>query len=177
MCVCTHAYVSMTMCCHCSVTQSCPNLWSHGLQHTRLPCPSPSPELAQTLVHWVDDATQPFFPLSSPSPPAFNLSQHQDLLQWVGSSHHVAKVLELQLQHQSFQWIFRVDFLKDWLVWFPCCSRDSLESSPAPQFKSIKSSVLSLHYGPTLISIHDYWKNHSFDDTIETFVSKVMTAF
>ena len=68
MCVCTHAYVSMTMCCHCSVTQSCLNLWPHGLQHTRLPCPSPSPELAQTLVHWVDDATQPPRTLLSPSP-------------------------------------------------------------------------------------------------------------
>ena len=61
-------------------------------------------ELAQTHVHWVDDAIQPSCPLSSPSPPAFNLSQHQGLLQWVSSSHEVAKVLEFQLQHQSFQW-------------------------------------------------------------------------
>ena len=74
------------------------------------------------------------------SPPAFNLSQHQDLSCWVGSSHQMAKVLELQLQHQSFQWIFRVDFLQDWLVWSPCCPRDSQESSPAPQFESINSS-------------------------------------
>ena len=65
------------------------------------------PELAQTLVHWVSDAIQPSHPLSSPSPPAFNLSQHQGLFQRVSSSHQVAKVLELQLQHQSFQWIFR----------------------------------------------------------------------
>ena len=57
------------------------------------------------------DAIQPSHPLSSPSPPAFNLSQKQGLFQWVGSSHQVAKVLELQLQHQSFQWIVRVDFL------------------------------------------------------------------
>ena len=71
-------------------------------------------------------------PLSSPSP-AFNLSQHQGLFWWVGSSHQVAEGLELQLQHQSFQWIFRVDFL-NWLVWFPCCPRDSQESSLAPQF-------------------------------------------
>ena len=68
-------------------------------------------ELAQTRVHWLRDAIQPSHPLSSPSPPAFNLSQHQDLFQWVSSLHQVAKVLELQLQHQSFQWIFRVDFL------------------------------------------------------------------
>ena len=75
----------------------------------------------------------------------------------------VAKVLELQLQHQSFQWIFRVDLLKNWLVWSPCCPRDSQESSPAPQFESINSLALSLLYDPTLTSIHDYWKNHSFD--------------
>ena len=73
----------------------------------------------------------------------------------------MVKVLELQ--HQSFQWIFRVDFLLDSLVWSPCCPRDSPESSPAPQSKSINSSAFSLLYGPTLISIHDYWKNHSFD--------------
>ena len=65
-------------------------------------------ELAQTHVHWVHDAIQPSHPLSSPSPPAFNLSQHQGLFQWVSSSHQVAKVLEFQFQHQSFQWIFRI---------------------------------------------------------------------
>ena len=68
-------------------------------------------ELAQIYVHWVGDAIQPFHLLSSPSPPAFNLSQHQGLFQWVSSLHQVAKVLELQFQHQSFQWIFRTDFL------------------------------------------------------------------
>ena len=66
-------------------------------------------EFAQTHVHWVSDATQPAHPLSPPSP-AFNLSQHQGLFQWVSSLHQVAKLLELQLQHQSFQWIFRVDW-------------------------------------------------------------------
>ena len=68
-------------------------------------------EFIQTHVHWVGDAIQPSHPLSSPSPPAFNLSQHQGLFHWVGSSHQVAQVLEFQLQHQSFQWIFRTDFL------------------------------------------------------------------
>ena len=68
-------------------------------------------EFTQTHVHWVGDAIQPSQPLSSPSPPAFNLSQHQSLFKWVSSSHQVAKVLEFQLQHQSFQWIFRADFL------------------------------------------------------------------
>ena len=96
----------------CSVTQSCPTLCDpmdssmpgFPLLHHLL-------ELAQTHVHWVSDAIQPSHPLSSPSPPAFNLSQHQGLFSWVNSSHQVAKVLELQLQHQSFQWIFRTDFL------------------------------------------------------------------
>ena len=73
------------------------------------PFPQHLPEFAQTHVHWVGDAIQPSHLLSSPSLPAFNLSQHQGLFQWVGSLHLVAKVLELQ--YQSFQWIFRVDFL------------------------------------------------------------------
>ena len=68
------------------------------------------PEFAETHVHWIGAVIQPSHPLSSPSPSAFSLSQHQGLFQWVDSSHQVAKVLELQLQHQSFQWIFRVNF-------------------------------------------------------------------
>ena len=68
------------------------------------------PEFAKTHVHLVSDAIQPSHPLLSPSP-AFSLSQHQGLFQWVSSSHQVAKVLEFQLQHQSFQWIFRTDLL------------------------------------------------------------------
>ena len=70
-----------------------------------------SPELAQTRVHWLSDAIQPSHPLSSPSPPALNLSQHQGFFRWVSSSHQVAKVLEFQLQHQSFQWTPRTDLL------------------------------------------------------------------
>ena len=70
---------------------------------------------------------------------------------------------EFQLQHQSFQWIFRTDFLWDGLVGPPGSPRDFQESSPTPQFKSINSSVLSFLYNPTLTSIHDYWKNQSFD--------------
>ena len=66
------------------------------------------------LVHWVGDALQPSHPLLSPSPPAFNLSQHQGLFQGVSSSHQVAKVLEFQSQHQSFQWIVSTDFFEDW---------------------------------------------------------------
>ena len=121
------------------------------------------PELAQTHVHRVSDAIQPSHPRSSPSPPAFNLSQHQGLFQWVSSSHQAAKVLEFQLQHQSFQWTSRTNLLSDGLVGSPCSPRDSQESFPTPQFKSINSSALSFLYSPTLTSIHDYWKNHSFD--------------
>ena len=73
------------------------------------------------------------------------------------------KYWEFQLQHHSFQWVFRTDFLWDWLVWSPCSPRDSHESSPTPQFKSINSLELSFLYGPTLTSIHVYWKNYSFD--------------
>ena len=107
-------------------------------------------EFAQTYVQRVHVAIQPSCPLSSPSPLALNRSQHQDLFQWDSSSNQVSRVLELHLQHQSFQWIFRTDFLWNWLVWSPYCVRDSQESYPAPQLNSINSSVLSHIYGPTL---------------------------
>ena len=97
-------------CCYCSVAKSYPTLRHHGLQHARPPCPSPSPGACSNscpLSQWCHPPSQS---LSSPSPPAFNLSQYQGLFQWVSSSHQVAKVLELQLQYRSFQWIFRVDF-------------------------------------------------------------------
>ena len=106
-------------------------------------------ELAQTHIHQVSDAIQLSHPLSSPSPPAFNLSQHWCLFKWVSSSLQVAKILEFQFQHQSFQWIFRTDFLYDGLVGSPCSPRDSQESS-TPQFKSINSLALSFLYSSTL---------------------------
>ena len=89
-------------------------------------------DFAQTYVLWVDDTIQPSHPLSPSF--AFNLSQQQGLFQWVSSLYQVATVLELQLQHQSFQWIFRVDVPQDWLLWSPCSPRDSQEPPPAPQF-------------------------------------------
>ena len=100
-------------------------------------------EFIQTHLHGVGNAIQPFHPLSSPSPPALNLSQHQGLFKWVSSSHQMAKVLEFQLQHQSFQWKPRTDLLLDGLVGSPCSPRDSQESSPTPQFKSINSLTLN----------------------------------
>ena len=130
-----------------------------------LPVHHQLPEFTQTYAYWVSDVIQPSHPQSIPSPPALNLSQHQGLFKWVSSSHQVAKVLEFQLHHQSFQWIFRTDFLYDGLIESPCSPRDSQESSPTPQFKSISSLVLSFPYSPTLISIHDHWKNHSLDKT------------
>ena len=104
-------------------------------------------------------------PLSSPSPLALDPCQHQGLFQWVNSLHEVAKVLEFQLQHQSFQRIPRVNILQNRLVGCLCSSKDSQESSTTPQFKSINSSALSFLHSPTLSSIHDHWKNHSFDQT------------
>ena len=109
-------WIKTTICCCRSVSVMSDSLWPHELQHARLPCYSLSPRYAQTHVHWLSDAIQPSHCLSLLSPPpAFNLSQHQGLFQWAGSSHQVTKVLELQRQHQSFQWIFRADFLQDWL--------------------------------------------------------------
>ena len=95
-----------------SAAQSCPTLCNPMNRSTPgLPVHHQLPEFTQTHVHWVGDAIQPSHPLSSPSPPALNLSQHQGLFKWVSSSHQVAKVLEFQLQHQSFQWAPRSDRL------------------------------------------------------------------
>ena len=98
--------------CCCLVAQSCSTLWDP------MNCSTPDfpvfhylLEFAQTNVHWVGGAIQPSHSLSSPSPPSLNLPHHQGLFQWVGSLYQVTKVLELQFQHQSFQWIFKIDFL------------------------------------------------------------------
>ena len=121
---------------------------------------SQSPPKPMSIV--VGDAFQPSHPLLSPSPPALNPSQHQGLFKWVSSLHQVVKVLEFQLQHQSYQWTPRTD-LQNGLVGSPCSPRDSQEPSPTPQFKSINSSALSFLHSPTLTSIHDHRKNHSLD--------------
>ena len=104
-----------------SVAQSCPTVCDPmDCSRPGLPVHHQLPEFTQTHVHRVDDSIQPSHPLSSPSPPALNLSQHQGLFKWVSSSHQVPEVLEFQLQHQSYQWIFRTDFIKDGLVGSPC---------------------------------------------------------
>ena len=108
----------------------------HGLQHTRLPCPPLSPRV------WVGDAIQLSHPLSSPAP-AFNLSQHEGLFQWVSSSHQMAKSTGASASASVLPMNIQGSFPLG-LVWTPCCPRDSQESSPTPQFKSISSSALSL---------------------------------
>ena len=105
---------SFPMSCLSSVqfTQSCPTICNPMNRSTPgLTVHHQLLEFTQSNIHWVDDAIQPSHPLSSPSPPAPNPSQHQGLFQWVNSSHEVAKVSESQLQHQSFQWTPRTDLL------------------------------------------------------------------
>ena len=143
----------------------------HKLQHNRLPYPSLSPRVCSNscpLSQWCHPTISSSV---APSPPAFSLFQHQGLFQWVGSSNQVAK--GLGLQHQSFQWIFRLDFFSNWLVWSPWSPRDPQESSPAPQFKSINSSTLSLF----MIQLsHLYMTTgKAIALTIWTFVSKMMS--
>ena len=93
---------------HSVVSES---LQPHGLQHTKPPCQSPTPKVYTIHVHWVNDTIQPSHSLACLSPLDLNLSQHQGLFKWSSSLHQVAKVLEFQLQHQFFQWIFRTHIL------------------------------------------------------------------
>ena len=146
-------------------------LQPHGPQHVRLPCLSQTPGACSKSCSSSCDAIQSFHPLLSPSPPAFNLSQHQGIFQWVSSSYQAARVLELQLQHQSFQWMFRTDFLYDWLVWTPCSPRDHTFSSVAqlcpPLCDLIDCSTPGVpvhHQLPELARIHV----HQVGDTIQT---------
>ena len=124
----------------CSVTKLCPTLCNPmNCRMASFPVLHYLPEFAQMHVHWVDDVIQPSHPLLPPSPPALNFSQHEGLLQWICPLQQVAKVLELQLQHQSFQWIFRVDFLK--IVWFDILAvQETLKS--LLQHHSLKALIL-----------------------------------
>ena len=139
------------------------SLQPHGLQHMRPPCPSPTPGAFSNSCpssRWCHPSiSSSFVPFSSclQSFPASGSFPRSQFFTSGGQS------LEFQLQHQSFQWTPRTDLLWDGLVASPCSPRDSQESSPAPQFKSINSLALSFPYSPTLTSVHDYWKNHSFE--------------
>ena len=145
-----------------SVAQLCPTLCEPmNCSTPGLPVHHQLPKFTQTHIHWIRDAIQPSHPLLSPSLPAPNPSQHQSLFQWVNSSNEVAKVLEFKLQHHSLQRNPRAD-LQNGLVGSPCSPRDSQESSPAPQFKN-NNSALSFLHSPTLTSVDDHWKNHSFE--------------
>ena len=142
---------------------------------TGLPVYHQLPEFTQTHVHWVSDAIQPCHPLSSLSPPAFNLSQHQGPFKWVSSSHQVAKILEFQLQHQSFQWTPRTDFFRmDWLDLLAVQgTRKSLL-----QHHSSKASILQ-HSPFFIVQLsHPYMTTgKTIALTRRTFVGKLMSLF
>ena len=116
-------------------------------------------KFAQVHVHCIGDVIQPSHPLKSSCPVLLSFPV-SGTFPTVFHSHQMTTILEFQLQLQSF-WVFMVDLPKDWLVWSPCCPRDSQESSPAPQFKGINSSVLHLLYSPVLTTVSDHWEYHS----------------
>ena len=125
---------------------------------------------AQTHVHWVDDAIQPSCPLLSHSLPAFNVSQHQGLFPWISSSYQLAKVLELQ--HQCFKWILRVDFL--WIDWIDLFAVQGILKSLL-QHHSSKASIL-WHSAFFMVQLSNQYmtrKNHSFDYTDSCWQSDV----
>ena len=148
----------------CSVTQLCLTLCNPMYYNTPgFPVLYYTPGFARTQIHWVSDAIQPSHSLLPSSPLAFSLSQHHGLFRWVGSSYQVAKVLELQLQHQSFhEYSALISFMIDWfdLLIVEGTLKNLLQHHSS---KASNSLVLSLLYGTTLTSVHDYWKNHSFD--------------
>ena len=148
-----------------SVAQSCPTLCDpmdfskpgFPVHHQKLS------ELAQTHVHWVTDAIQPSHPLLSPSPPTFNLSQHQGLFKWVSSSHQVAKVLEFQLRHQSFPMK-----IQDWFPlgrsgWISLQSKELSRVFSNTTFQKHQFFSAQFLYGLALTYIHDQWKKHNLD--------------
>ena len=151
------------------------SLWPHELQHPRPPCPSPTPGACSNScpsTRWCHPTiSSSIVSLSS----CLQSSPASGSFQWVTSLHQVAKVLEFQLQHHSFRRNPRADLLQNGLVGSPCSPKDSQESSPTPQFKSINSSALSFIYSPTLTSIHDYWK--TIESTRQTFWQTNMSAF
>ena len=149
------------------------SLWPHGLQHGKPPCPSPTPGVHSNscpLSRWchptISSSVIPFSrSQSSPTSRSFQMTQFFTAgSQSIGASVS-ASVLTMNIQ----SW-----FLSGLTGWFPCCPRDCQEYSPVPQFKNISSSALSLFYGPTLTSVYDYWKNHSFESVLESFLHFVL---
>ena len=142
------------LCCCCSTAQLCLTLWDF------MDCSMPVflvlyhlLKFAQVHVHHIGVAIQPSHPLMPSYPYTLNLSQHQGLFQWVTCSHQMTKILEFQLQQQSFQWVFRVDFPYDWLVWSPCCPRDQILIIQSCQ----KSSDIFTFSEYVLRQVHDHY--------------------
>ena len=153
----------MLGCCCCSITQSCLTLWPHGLQHTRLPCPSPSPRACSNscpLSQWCHPTISSSVVLFSSCLQSFPASGSFLMSRLFVSGGQSIGVSTSASDHpkNSQGW-----FPLGLTGWLSLQSKGSQESSPTPQFKSINSLVLSLLYAPTLTSIHDYWKNHSSD--------------
>ena len=138
----------------CSVMSN--SLLPHGLQHARLSCPSPAPGASSNSCpsSWwchptISSSVIPFSSCIQSFPGSL-------CIRW-------PKYWRFSFSISPSSEYSGLIFLEDWLIWSPCCPRDSQESSSTKQFKSINSSAPSLLYGPTLTSIHDYWKSHSFD--------------
>ena len=139
------------------------SLQPHEPQQTRPPCPSPTPGVYANScpLNWwchptISSSAMPFSSClqSFPASVSFQMSQ---LFAWGGQS------IGVSASTSVLQWTPRTDLLENGLVGSPCSPKDSQESSPTPQFKSINSSVLSFLHSPTLTSMHDHWKNHSLD--------------
>ena len=148
---------------------SCPvmsnSLPHHRVQHARPLCPSLSPKVCPgscPLHQWRHPAMSYSDTVFSFSPQTFQASGAFPMSQLFASN---TKMLEFQLQHQSFQWVFSVDFPRDWMVWSPCCPRDAQEASPTPQLEGISSLVLCLLYNPAIIIIGGHWEDQSFGYT------------
>ena len=146
-------------------SQSCPTLCDPvDCSTPGFPVHHQLPKLAKTHVHWISDAIQPSHPLSSPSPPAFNLSHIR-----VFSNESTLYIKWPKYWSFSFsispsnEYSGLISFRIDWLHFLAV--QDTHKSSPAPQFESVNSLGLSLFYGSTLTFVHDYWKNHRFDYT------------
>ena len=152
----------------CSVVSD--SLWPHDCSMPGLSVHYQLLGLTQIQLHWVSDAIQPSHPLLFPFSPAFNLSQHQGLFQWVCSSHQVAKILQLQLQHQSFQWTFRV----------VSCRTDCLISLLSKGLSRVFSNTIQKHHQCSAFFIvqlsHPYMTTgKTIALTRWTFVSEVMS--
>ena len=150
------------------------SLWPHELQHARLPCPSLSPGVYSNscpLSQWCHPTiSSSVTPFSCPC-----VSQHQGFFQWVGSSHQVAKGLELLLQHQSFQWIFRVDFNQFKIDWFDLLAVQGALKSLL-QHHTLKASILQRLAFFVVQILHLYMTTgKTIVLTIQTFVGKVMS--